>query len=145
LLSIRERIVRSAIVQGMSRFSSDVIISSFDTPFDFEEFVKEGFSYKYLRPTNLLTSYLQTFLPFIFYAQFGYLYSFTPTKFDKTTIDNLVKQSLERNKREVQNIYQQLRDGYVTFFTAKTMSFMRFNKQTSEITKIADASEMRKI
>ena len=31
----RKRIVRSAIVQGMSRLSSDIIITSFSTPFKF--------------------------------------------------------------------------------------------------------------
>lgn len=31
----RKRIVRSAIIQGMSRLSSDIIITSFSTPFKF--------------------------------------------------------------------------------------------------------------
>ena len=31
----RKRIVRSAVVQGMSRLSSDIIITSFSTPFKF--------------------------------------------------------------------------------------------------------------
>ena len=59
----KKRIVRSAIVQGMSRLSSDIIISSFSTPFNFQEFLKEGFSYKYMSLPSLLTSYLQVFLP----------------------------------------------------------------------------------
>eukprot|EP00599_Poterioochromonas_sp_BG-1_P011385 CAMPEP_0173159056 /NCGR_PEP_ID=MMETSP1105-20130129/16832_1 /TAXON_ID=2985 /ORGANISM="Ochromonas sp., Strain BG-1" /LENGTH=471 /DNA_ID=CAMNT_0014077317 /DNA_START=268 /DNA_END=1680 /DNA_ORIENTATION=- len=51
----QRRIVRSAIVQGMSRFSSDIIISQFSTPFNLKEFLKEGFSYKYLNPQSIMT------------------------------------------------------------------------------------------
>ena len=77
----RQRIVRSANVQGMSRLTSDIIISSFSTPFRFDEFLKEGLNYKYLSFPSLLTAQLQFFLPYIFYAQFGYLYSFSPSAF----------------------------------------------------------------
>ena len=48
--------------------------------------------------------YLRPFLPAIFYAQFGYLYSFAPSSFDGETIKKLVSESLERNKREVQKV-----------------------------------------
>lgn len=36
-----------------------------------------------------------------------------------------------------------MKEGTVTYFTAKTMSFMSFNKQTKEHSKIADAGEFR--
>jgi zeaxanthin epoxidase len=139
----RKRIVRSAIVQGMSRLSSDIIISSFSTPFLIKEFLKEGSNYKYLTLPSLLTSYLQYFLPFIFYAQFSYLYSFAPSDFDREKIKILVEASLKRNKEEVKQVYNNLKENYVTFFTAKNMSFMHFNKNTGEFSKIADAAEFR--
>ena len=106
----QQRIVRSAVVQGMSRFSSDIIISAFSTPFNVKEFLKEGLSYKYLTIPSLLTCYLQIFLPYIFYAQFGYLYSFTPSNFDPLQIKKYVKDSLTRNKAEASNIYNALMD-----------------------------------
>lgn len=89
----RKRIVRSAIVQGMSRLSSDIIITSFSTPFRLDEFLKEGLGYKYFTFPSILTSYLQFFLPFIFYAQFGYLYSYAPSSFSQEKIGDLVKVS----------------------------------------------------
>ena len=139
----RKRIVRSAIVQGMSRLSSDIIINSFSTPFHLGEFAKEGLRYKYLKFASLLTWNLQAFLPLIFYAQFGYLYSFTPSEFSRETIDSLVTESLARNRREAKKVYETIKDGTVTFFSAKTMSFMRFNKQTEAVDTITDAYQLR--
>ena len=134
----RQRIVRSAIVQGMSRLSSDIIINSFSVPFNLNEFMEQGLSYKYLKFQSLLTSYLQYFLPLIFYAQFGYLYSFRPSMFSKETIAKLVNNSLDRNKKEVAKVYGELKQNHVTYFSAKTMSLMEFDKATKEVTKIAD-------
>lgn len=105
--------------------------------------MKEGMSYKYLNPASILTWYLKEFLPYIFYAQFGYLYSFAPSTFNSDQIKKCVKDSLFRNKAEVQNVYDNLKTGYNTYFTAKTMQFMRYNKETHEISKIADAKQMR--
>mmetsp|Transcript_2838 Transcript_2838/g.3951 ORF Transcript_2838/g.3951 Transcript_2838/m.3951 type:complete len:563 (+) Transcript_2838:77-1765(+) len=139
----RQRIVRSAIVQGMSRLSSDIIISAFSTPFNLVEFMEKGGSYEYLKPASIATWYLQPFLPLIFYAQFSYLYSFTPSPFDADVISKLVQASLERNKREVAKVYDTLRENSVTYFTAKTMSFMRFDKLTGEYLKIGDAGDFR--
>ena len=139
----RKRIVRASIVQGMSRFSSDIIITSFSTPFNFGEFMKEGLGYKYLRPASILTWTLQVFLPYIFYAQFGYLYSFKPSSFDGDKIKELVSTSLARNKEEVRKVYATMKEDTVTFFTAKTMSFMEFNKKTKVFTKIGDAKDFR--
>ena len=107
------------------------------------EFAKEGLKYKYLTLPSILTWYLKEFLPYIFYAQFGYLYSFAPSSFSKDKIKKYVKDSLFRNKAEVQNVYDNLKDGYNTYFTAKTMQFMRYNIATKETSKIADAKQMR--
>lgn len=139
----RKRIVRSAVVQGMSRFSSDIIISSFSTPFSLKEFMEEGLSYKYLNLPSLLTYFLKVILPYIFYAQFGYLYSFSPSNFDAETIKKLVSNSLARNKKEVATVYSKMKEDYVTYFSAKTMSFMEFNTNTKEFSKIADAKDFR--
>jgi zeaxanthin epoxidase len=138
----RQRIVRSAIVQGLSRFSSDIIISAFSTPFEMGELLEDGKT-EYLNFKSLMTANLKNFLPMIFYGQFGYLYSFTPSSFKKDKIVDLVKSSLARNKAEAGKVYESLKEGYVTYFTAKTMSFMRYNKQTHEVSKVADAAEMR--
>jgi zeaxanthin epoxidase len=139
----RKRIVRSAIVQGMSRLSSDIIISSFSTPFKMDEFMKEGLGYKFLSFPSLLTSYLQFFLPAIFYGQFGYLYSFAPSSFGETQIGKLVKNSLIRNKAEAAEVYKTLKDNTTTFFSAKSMAFMQFDRATKNIDQIAEAAEMR--
>jgi len=140
----RRRIVRSAIVQGMSRFSSDIIISAFSTPFKFSEFLQEGLDYKYLSLPSFATFYLKVFLPFIFYAQFGYLYSFAPSGFERKHIEKLVKGSLKRNQEESDTIYSHLGENHVTYFSAKTMSFNKFDKESREISKIADAEDLRK-
>jgi zeaxanthin epoxidase len=140
----RRRIARSAIVQGLSRLSSDVIISSFSTPFKLEEFLKEGMKYKYLNIRSILTSYLQFFLPAIFYGQFGYLYSFAPAAFTKEQISKIVKNSFIRNQNEAELVYKQLKDGFLTYFTAKTMQFMRYDKNKKEATLITDASDIRR-
>lgn len=139
----RNRLVRSAVVQGMSRGSSDIIISAFSTPFKMEEFVEEGLKYKYLNFPSLMTSYLQFFLPAIFYAQFGYLYSFSPSTFTKDSIKKLVESSLHRNIIESKNIYKKLREDHVTYFTAKTMAFMQFDKKTKSMKKLGDAGDFR--
>eukprot|EP01036_Dinobryon_divergens_P026799 gene26799-35486_t len=123
----QQRIVRSAVVQGLSRLSSDLIISAFTTPFDLKEFLENGSEYKYLN------------------FKFGYLYSFAPSSFDGETIKKLVSESLERNKREVQKVYGTIKDNSITYFTAKTMSFMRFNKATGEHSKIGDAVDFREL
>lgn len=141
----QRRIVRSAIVQGMSRFSSDIIINSFSTPFSMKEFVKEGFAYKYLNFPSVMTWYMKSFLPLIFRAQFGYLYSYAPSSFESDSIKRYVADSVARNRAESKGIYKHLKDGQVTYFTAKTMSFMQFDKVTKTSTKIVDADEFRKV
>ena len=90
-----------------------------------------------------MTWYLRAFLPLIFFAQFGYLYSFQPSAFNKDLILDLVKNSSERNKKSATTIYESLKDDYVTYFTAKSMSFMRFNKKTHEVEKLLDSGDLR--
>ena len=140
----RERIVRSAIVQGLSRLSSDIIISAFTTPFKFSEFLEEGFSYKYLNFPSLMTWNLKNVLPAIFYAQFGYLYSFAPSSFTQDFISKLVEKIQFRHKSESNSVYEFLKDGFTTYFSAKKMAFMQFNKDTEEISIVCDAYELRK-
>lgn len=139
----RQRIVRSAVVQGMSRLSSDIIITSFSTPFRLSEFLKEGLSYKYLTFSSILTWYLQLFLPIIFYLQFGYLYSYTPSEFKVENINAFVNNSKKRNIAEIAGVYSYFKEGFITYFTAKTMSFMQFNKNTAETSQLVNAYELR--
>lgn len=142
----RKRIVRSAIIQGLSRLSSDIIISAFNTPFDPFEYLQhrnEGKDYKYMSYSSILTWNLQYFLPIIFYLQFGYLYSFSPSSFSAEKIKKYVEQSLLRNKAEVAGVHKFLKEGFITYFTAKSMSFMSYNKETHDAVKLADAKELR--
>lgn len=139
----RNRIVRSAIVQGLSRLSSDVIIAAFSTPFRLSEYLKNKENYKYLKFNSIATWYLQPFLPLIFYAQFGFLYSFRPAIFSKEEIQKLVDDSLKRNKAEAETVYSFLKDGFTTYFSAKTMSFNQFSKKNEETKSIADVATVR--
>ena len=66
------RLVRSAAVQGLSRFASDIIIRGFDTPAKivFDGGVKfENFNY-----AGIVTKMLQPILPIFFLVQFNFLY-----------------------------------------------------------------------
>eukprot|EP00980_Cylindrotheca_fusiformis_P006960 scaffold1469_cov119-Cylindrotheca_fusiformis.AAC.4 len=71
----RRRLVRSAAVQGLSRFASDIIIRGFDTPAkivweegkNFPRF--ENFNY-----AGIVTRILQPILPIFFIIQFNFLY-----------------------------------------------------------------------
>merc|ERR1719446_264434 len=68
------RLARSAAVQGLSRFASDIIIKGFDTP------AKIGWGEKGLIAENLnyagiVTRLLQPVLPVFFSIQFNFLYS----------------------------------------------------------------------
>jgi len=66
------RLVRSAAVQGLSRFASDIIIRGFDTPagISFENGIKfENFNY-----AGIVTRLLQPILPIFFNVQFNFLY-----------------------------------------------------------------------
>jgi zeaxanthin epoxidase len=71
----RRRLVRSAAVQGLSRFASDIIIRGFDTPAKivWEEGQTlprfENFNY-----AGIVTRMLQPILPIFFIVQFNFLY-----------------------------------------------------------------------
>ena len=139
----RNRIVRSAVVQGLSRLSSDIIISTFSTPFRLSEYFKEKENYKYLNFKSIGTWYLKPFLPLIFYAQFGFLYSFRPSVFSKEEIAQLVDDSLKRNKAEIKKVYSFLTEGCNTFFSAKTMSFIQYDPSKNETSTIAEVAAVR--
>merc|ERR1719247_560780 len=67
------RLTRSAAVQGLSRFASDIIIRGFDTPcklgFYDGKFVAENLNY-----AGVVTRILQPILPVFFTIQFAFLY-----------------------------------------------------------------------
>ncbi|KAL7572397.1 hypothetical protein ACA910_021605 [Epithemia clementina (nom. ined.)] len=70
----QRRLIRSAAVQGLSRFASDIIIRGFDTPakvyFDSDGQLKfENFNY-----AGIVTKILQPILPLFFVVQFNFLY-----------------------------------------------------------------------
>jgi zeaxanthin epoxidase len=68
------RLIRSAAVQGLSRFASDIIIRGFDTPAkisrnDQGQLIFENFNY-----AGIVTKLLQPVLPLFFYIQFNFLF-----------------------------------------------------------------------
>ena len=63
------RLVRSAAVQGLSRFASDIIIRGFDTPAKIVDGRFENFNY-----AGIVTRLLQPVLPVFFFVQFEFLY-----------------------------------------------------------------------
>eukprot|EP00620_Florenciella_sp_RCC1587_P016849 CAMPEP_0182559554 /NCGR_PEP_ID=MMETSP1324-20130603/2631_1 /TAXON_ID=236786 /ORGANISM="Florenciella sp., Strain RCC1587" /LENGTH=556 /DNA_ID=CAMNT_0024771825 /DNA_START=93 /DNA_END=1763 /DNA_ORIENTATION=+ len=64
------RLVRSAAVQGLSRFASDIIIRGFDTPAKVVDGRFENFNY-----AGIVTRMLQPILPVFFKIQFAFLYT----------------------------------------------------------------------
>merc|ERR1712060_395922 len=79
------RLTRSAAVQGLSRFASDIIIRGFDTPcklgFYDGRFVCENLNY-----AGVVTRLLQPILPIFFKVQFAFLYDGWKNEF---SLDNL--------------------------------------------------------
>ena len=63
------RLIRSAAVQGLSRFASDIIIRGFDTPAKIVDGRFENFNY-----AGIVTKMLQPILPIFFNIQFNFLY-----------------------------------------------------------------------
>lgn len=61
--------MRSASVQGLSRFASDIIIRGFDTPAKIVDGNFENFNY-----AGIVTRLLQPILPVFFTVQFAFLY-----------------------------------------------------------------------
>lgn len=69
---VSRRLIRSAAVQGLSRFASDIIIRGFDTPAKLvlqPQFRLENFNY-----AGLVTKIMQPILPLFFTIQFNFLY-----------------------------------------------------------------------
>eukprot|EP00543_Licmophora_paradoxa_P005374 CAMPEP_0202455570 /NCGR_PEP_ID=MMETSP1360-20130828/13068_1 /ASSEMBLY_ACC=CAM_ASM_000848 /TAXON_ID=515479 /ORGANISM="Licmophora paradoxa, Strain CCMP2313" /LENGTH=540 /DNA_ID=CAMNT_0049075177 /DNA_START=53 /DNA_END=1675 /DNA_ORIENTATION=+ len=66
------RLIRSAAVQGLSRFASDIIIQGFDTPAKLV--VKEGIKFENFNYAGIVTKMLQPILPLFFIIQFNFLY-----------------------------------------------------------------------
>ena len=68
----RRRLVRSAAVQGLSRFASDIIIRGFDTPAKI--ILKDGIKFENFNYAGIVTKVLQPILPVFFTIQFAFLY-----------------------------------------------------------------------
>jgi zeaxanthin epoxidase len=69
----RRRLVRSASVQGLSRFASDIIIRGFDTPARIA-FEDGGIKFENFNYAGIVTRILQPILPIFFMVQFNFLY-----------------------------------------------------------------------
>jgi zeaxanthin epoxidase len=69
----QRRLVRSAAVQGLSRFASDIIIRGFDTPAKIVNDEK-GLRFENFNYAGIVTSILQPILPIFFVIQFNFLY-----------------------------------------------------------------------
>ncbi|KAG7352007.1 FAD-dependent oxidoreductase [Nitzschia inconspicua] len=71
----RRRLVRSAAVQGLSRFASDIIIRGFDTPAKIVWEEGKAFpSFENFNYAGIVTRILQPILPIFFSVQFNFLY-----------------------------------------------------------------------
>lgn len=68
----RRRLVRSAAVQGLSRFASDIIIRGFDTPAKIV--LNDGIKFENFNYAGVVTKVLQPILPIFFDIQFNFLY-----------------------------------------------------------------------
>lgn len=66
------RLIRSAAVQGLSRFASDIIIRGFDTPAKIV--LKDGVKFENFNYAGVVTKMLQPILPIFFSIQFNFLY-----------------------------------------------------------------------
>jgi zeaxanthin epoxidase len=71
----RRRLVRSAAVQGLSRFASDIIIRGFDTPAKIVRDESTGqLRFENFNYAGIVTKLLQPILPIFFSVQFNFLY-----------------------------------------------------------------------
>lgn len=68
------RLVRSAAVQGLSRFASDIIIRGFDTPAKIVKNEDGGIKFENFNYAGIVTSILRPILPIFFAVQFAFLY-----------------------------------------------------------------------
>jgi zeaxanthin epoxidase len=70
----RRRLIRSAAVQGLSRFASDIIIRGFDTPAKIVRDENGGIKFENFNYAGIVTKILQPILPIFFTVQFNFLY-----------------------------------------------------------------------
>jgi zeaxanthin epoxidase len=70
----RRRLVRSAAVQGLSRFASDIIIRGFDTPAKIVKDEGGNTRFENFNYAGIVTKLLQPILPIFFKIQFNFLY-----------------------------------------------------------------------
>jgi len=68
------RLVRSAAVQGLSRFASDIIIRGFDTPAKIVRDEDGSIKFENFNYAGIVTKILQPILPVFFFIQFAFLY-----------------------------------------------------------------------
>ncbi|GKY94469.1 hypothetical protein MPSEU_000412800 [Mayamaea pseudoterrestris] len=68
------RLVRSAAVQGLSRFASDIIIRGFDTPAKIVKAEDGSLRFENFNYAGIVTKLLQPILPIFFKVQFNFLY-----------------------------------------------------------------------
>mmetsp|Transcript_59981 Transcript_59981/g.111253 ORF Transcript_59981/g.111253 Transcript_59981/m.111253 type:complete len:575 (-) Transcript_59981:53-1777(-) len=108
----RARLVRSAVVQGLSRIASDLLLLTFTFPWKPEE----GLSAPYgqdrgdFRAPSVLVHYLRYLLPGIFNAQFTYLYSYHPYKWTKNEVQELVTSVMERHREDAHTAWKKRMD-----------------------------------
>lgn len=69
------RLIRSAAVQGLSRFASDIIIRGFDTPAKISKDEDGNIQFENFNYAGIVTRMLQPILPIFFMVQFNFLYS----------------------------------------------------------------------
>jgi zeaxanthin epoxidase len=67
------RVVRSSVVQGLSRIASDLIIQVFYTPAKI--YLEDGLKVENFQYTSIVTRMLQPILPIFFSVQFNFLYA----------------------------------------------------------------------
>jgi len=68
------RLIRSAAVQGLSRFASDIIIKGFDTPAKIVKKEDGSIAFENFNYAGIVTKILQPILPLFFIIQFNFLY-----------------------------------------------------------------------
>mmetsp|Transcript_1544 Transcript_1544/g.2556 ORF Transcript_1544/g.2556 Transcript_1544/m.2556 type:complete len:278 (-) Transcript_1544:83-916(-) len=71
----RRRLLRSAAVQGLSRFASDIIIQGFDTPAKVVRKDDGSIQFQNFNYAGVVTKLLQPILPIFFWIQFTFLYA----------------------------------------------------------------------
>ena len=71
----KRRLIRSAVVQGLSRFASDIIIRGFNTPAKNTKTEENGMKFENLNYSGIVTKLLQPILPVFISIQFKFLFS----------------------------------------------------------------------